>query len=329
MSWGRLSTCLPLEGGSMLLKDKYGRKIRKLRVSLLDACNFRCFYCMPLNPKFRHHSQLLKPIEIENICRELVGYGIEQIRITGGEPTVRRDFQEIVSRIAQLPIAKLGLTSNGLLLANHFDFLKDHNCININISLDSLSAKKFHQITRTSSFDQVLQTILQAQEMGFNLKINTILMKGFNDDEIIDFVEFSAKYEIEVRFLEMMRIGQIRDKQASMFISAATAIEQIEEKYTLKPVVGQEVDSTSFNFTSENGAHIGFIASESRPFCGACSRWRLSPTGTLRACLMSEKGINLRGLEQQQLQVALSEVLEMKPIGRIKELNQDMHQIGG
>ena len=313
----------------MTFKDVHGRVIRKLRISLLDACNFRCFYCVPLNPHFMHPSKLLSPKEVENICSLLVERGISQVRITGGEPTLRHGFREIVAKISQLPISKLGITSNGFLLSKHLDFLKDHHCYHVNISLDSLIPERFNRITRTKSFHTVLNTILQTRKMGFNLKINTVLMKGYNDDEILNFVNFSAVHEIEVRFLEAMKIGQIVSQQDSLFVSAQAAIEKIKEKYELTPITEMEPDSTSFNFSTKEGANIGFIASESRPFCGSCSRWRLSANGMLRACLMSERGVNLKDLKKSELTLKLAELLGMKPKSRIKEIHQDMHAIGG
>ena len=313
----------------MALKDVHGRIIKKLRISLTDSCNFRCFYCMPSNPQFMHQSKLLSPQEFANICSLLVDQGINQIRITGGEPTLRRNFKEIVTKISQLPITKLGITSNGFLLGKYLDFLKSHHCHHINISLDSLRENRFNKITGTNSFRTVLNTILQTKKMGFNLKINTVLMKGYNDDEILDFVDFSATHDIEVRFLEAMKIGQILSQQNSLFVSAQTAIEEIKKKYELTPMVKMEPDSTSFNFLTKEGANIGFIASESRPFCNSCSRWRLSADGILRACLMSGKGINLRSLNKSELALKLAELLKMKPRSRIKEIHQDMHAIGG
>ena len=313
----------------MNLSDIHGRTIRKLRVSLLDACNFRCFYCMPLKPRFMPRRMLLTPSEIEWICSELIEHGIEQIRITGGEPTLRKEFRDITKRIAQLPLNKLGMTTNGFLLQDHLGFLLDIGCLNINVSLDSLNPEKFNRITRSQGFETVMTSIEQAQAMGFHVKINTVLMNGYNNDEIVDFVAFSASTGIEVRFLEAMAIGQIADDKDSLLVPAQKAIELIRETHTLTPVVGQDHDSTSFNFKTQDGANIGFIASETRPFCGACSRWRLSADGFLRACLMSDKGVGLKGVPRAMIERKLSEVLAMKPIHRIKSIHQDMNSIGG
>ena len=311
------------------LVDPFGRRIRKLRVSLLDACNFRCFYCMPEDAQFMKSSKWLSVAQIQTICRELTQYGLKHIRVTGGEPTLRKEFDEILMGLSSLDIEKLGMTSNGYHLEKKLAFLKGTKCQNINISLDSLKSNKFSKITkRVGSFEKVYSAILKAKEMGFHVKLNTVLMKGINDNEILDFVEFSEKYQIEVRFLEIMKIGQACGSQDDLFVSAHQAIEKIKEQRGLM-AEKVEFDSTSINFkTSENGK-IGFIASESKPFCNSCSRWRLSPDGFLRACLMSDKGVDLREVPLNEYGEQLSRLLLMKPYQRIDHVSQDMNQIGG
>ena len=310
------------------LIDQYGRRIRKLRVSLLDACNFRCFYCMPIDATFMPKHELMSPQEIFGICEALTGFGLEQIRITGGEPTIRREFRTIVGLLSRLNLKKLGLTSNGLILSKHLHFLKDTPCKHINISLDSLNADNFARITRRPVFENVLHTILSARDLGFQVKINTVLMRGVNDHELIDFLRFSEQEGIEVRFLEEMKIGQACTNQQRHFLSADEAITRLKEVATLQQVA-VDFDSTSFNYVTENGGQIGFIASESKPFCGSCSRWRLAANGFLRACLMSAKGVNIRGIDPGQYTPLLEELLTMKPAGRIERIEQDMNQIGG
>ncbi len=310
------------------LIDSHGRRIRKLRVSLLDACNFRCFYCMPLDAKFMKQDKYLSPAEIESICLKLSEYGLEQIRVTGGEPLLRKEFRDIMSRLSALPIDKIGMTTNGYKLDQELDFLQSTRCRHINISLDSLSKENFNKITRKDVFDNVYSSILQAKKMGFNVKINTVLMKGVNDHEIFDFMDFSAANDIEVRFLEVMKIGQACGAQDNLFMSAGDAILKMKEKEGLD-IVEVESDSTSFNFRTESGAQIGFIASESMPFCGSCSRWRLSADGFLRACLMSNKGVKIKGADDSSYDELLHSLLPMKPTGRIDHIKQDMNQIGG
>lgn len=311
-----------------MLRDTCGRHIRKLRLSLLDRCNFRCFYCMPQDTTFMPTRQLLTAEEIGDISRTLVDLGISQIRVTGGEPTLRRDLAEIMGHLAALPLEKLGLTSNGLLLSKYLPMLKETGCLNLNISMDSLSPEKFNTITRSKGFQKVYDGILKAKAMGFNIKINTLLLKGINDDEIGDFIRFSAVNEIEVRFLELMKIGQGCRYHASNFLTADEAIAQISasEELIREDV---EFDSTSFNFTTSSGARIGFIASETKAFCNSCSRLRLTADGVLRACLMSEKGINLRAVSYDSYSEVLRNVMAMKPTGRLDQIDQNMHQIGG
>lgn len=281
-----------------------------------------------MNATFMKASKWLSPTAIENVCSTLSEYGLEQIRVTGGEPTMRKEFRDILTRLSKLNIQKLGMTTNGYYLEKELEFLKDTRCRHINISLDSLSKDKFNTITRRESFDQVYSSILRAKEMGFNVKVNTVLMRGINDSEIFDFIKFSSTYDIEVRFLEVMKIGQACGSQDDLFISANEAVAKIKSQHELQ-IEPMDFDSTSFNFKTPSGAKIGFIASESKPFCGACSRWRLSADGFLRACLMSNKGVKVKDVEPENYKPLLESLLLMKPINRIKHVHEDMNQIGG
>lgn len=312
----------------MKLTDEYNRTIKKLRVSLLDSCNFRCLYCLPLKASFLDSKKWLSFEEIYNICSTLTSYGIDELRVTGGEPTLRPNFIKIMESLASLNVKKLGLTSNGFLLKKHLPLLKEYRCDHLNISLDSLNPDKFKKITRKNGFHEVMETILQAKAMDFNIKLNVVAMKGHNDDEILDFSEFSKKNDIEVRFLEVMKIGEANKGHEKTFISADEIINIIKSKSDINKI-SSPLDSTSFRYRSEDGVKIGFIASESKPFCGGCSRWRLSADGHLRACLMSEKGVSLKNIPKEQYPDLLKKVLPMKPSGRIKEVFQNMNVIGG
>lgn len=321
-------TVLEKEGQNLKLIDSYQRHIHKLRVQLTDACNFRCFYCMPENTRFKKKSELLSVSEIINICSILNELGIDEIKVTGGEPTIRQEFEEIIVKLSELPLKKLSLTTNGFILEKKLAFLKTTNCRNINISLDSLEPEKFNMITKSHYFKETYNSILKAKEMSFNVKVNVVLFKGINDEEIFDFIDFSSKYDIEVRFLELMKIGSAYEMNPKLFIPAAEMIKKIKskEKITRENV---SIDSTSFNYKTISGARIGFIASESKPFCGSCSRLRLSAAGKLRACLMSESGLNLRGKNRDEYKEILYAVMGMKPPGRIHHIDQLMNQIGG
>lgn len=310
------------------LTDGYGRTMRKLRLSLLDACNFRCAYCMPAEPQFLPWASLLTPAEIVATCTELVRLGITQIRLTGGEPTLRRDFDEIALALSGLPLEKLGLTTNAFLLDQKLELLADTRCRHINISLDSLQPARFAAITGSDSLIRVRANALAAHARGFHVKVNVVVVRGCNDDELLDFAAFSAEHGIPVRFLELMKIGPRYREFDRLFVPADEMLQRLERTHALVPVT-VSADSTSFVFRTPAGAELGFIASESRPFCGDCSRLRLSANGFLRACLMSEHGLNVRGLPPARLREAVGAVMRLKPGGRLPHIEQAMYQIGG
>ena len=310
------------------LIDPHGRHIHKLRLSLLDACNFRCIYCMPKNPQFLPREKLMQRKEILRLSSTLVNFGIDEIRLTGGEPTLRIDFIDIVRDLSELKINKLGLTTNGLHLVNILPELKKTKLKNINFSLDSLNKLGFETMTGSPHLEKVFESIFTAKELGFTVKLNVVLMKGINDHEVSNFVDFSSNYGIEVRFLELMRIGEARDVFEKRFISAAEVIENLKGEFNLTPVK-RPVDSTSFNYQTENKGQVGFIASESKPFCGGCSRLRLSADGQLRPCLMKSEGTSLINKSKEEILTILHQTMALKPIDRIYDVSQPMNQIGG
>lgn len=310
------------------LIDPHGRWIRKMRVQLTDVCNFRCTYCMPPDIKFQPSSTLLPPDELVAMCGGLVNAGIRQLRLTGGEPLARREFRQIVEGLSTLPVEKLGLTTNAYWLEEWLPFLADTPCRHLNISLDSLQADKFHRITGNAHFDKVHRAILRAKDMGFAVKVNAVLLREANFDEVEDFAAFSARYEIPVRFLELMKIGPQRERHHRDFVTAREVIDRLRQRMTLTPM-DDDADATAFSFRTDQGGEVGFIASESQPFCGTCSRLRLSARGKLRACLMSEDGVDLKGVPLEQYPDMLARVMPMKPTGRLPEIAQSMHEIGG
>jgi cyclic pyranopterin phosphate synthase len=319
----------PTEPVRPRLIDPSRRWIHKLRVQLTDACNFRCFYCMPENAKFLPEKLLLPTDVLVETVRQLVSHGIDEVRVTGGEPTLRRDFVPIMEALSTLPLSKLGLTTNGFLLERFLPALSRTRLQHINISLDSLDPANFHRITHTDTFERVLRAIRATRDAGFTVKLNCILFRGLNDHEVPAFIDFSVREGIEVRFLEYMRIGSTYGDNEDRFIPAAEVIKRLRDNgHQLTPVVMPK-DSTSFNYQTGTGARIGFIASESQPFCGNCSRLRLSATGMLRACLMSTKGLPIRNVPKEKIRDVIHDVMAMKPTGRLYEIKQDMHAIGG
>jgi cyclic pyranopterin phosphate synthase len=283
---------------------------------------------MPKEKKFLPKKNWASVEEIVEIASHLTLFGIDQIRLTGGEPLLRPDFRDIVRMLDKLPLSKFGLTTNGIHLEKELSFLQKTSCQYLNISLDSLNKNQFIKITQSKTFGTVFHAIMKAKEKGFKVKLNTVLLKGLNDNEIDQFILFSKKTGIEVRFLELMKIGVANSYFEKHFISAGDIIKKMSLKwdFSSRPM---PKDSTSFNFTFQNGAQLGFIASESRPFCGGCSRLRLGPDGKIRPCLFMDQGISLKGLKAEELLQVLQKTIQLKPTNRIPNLKQAMYQIGG
>lgn len=310
-----------------LLVDDYGRTMRKLRVSLLDACNFRCTYCMPSSATFSKVQDLLSPTEIGVIVNNFSKLGIEEVRLTGGEPTLRSELVEIAEKLSEIPLKSIGLTTNGYLLKKFLSELQRTNLKSMNISLDSLKKDRFASIARFDGLNEVIQSIDEAVERGFKVKINTVIMQS-NIDELPDFIEFARTRGIEIRFLELMKIGVALDFFDKAYISSGQLIYLMRKQYKMKQIPVPH-DSTAFKYQLENGPQVGFIASESQPFCGSCSRLRIDPKGALRSCLMKEEKVSLRDVPFERYPEILNLALKWKPIGRIEKIEQPMYQIGG
>lgn len=310
------------------LIDSSGRRIRKLRVSLTDACNYRCTYCMPEKPVFTPVPLLLRPEEYGSICSALVALGIEELRVTGGEPTIRPGFRKILEAMAGIPARKRGITSNGHFLARHLDFLWETGWRHLNISVDSLDPGKFERITGGGDLRIVVHAVEKAAAMGFVVKTNAVIMRGVNDDELSEFASWSAESGVEVRFLELMRVGPGFADQWRRFLPADEMIARLVSKFRLSPLEA-DPDSTALLYRTDLGARLGFIASESKPFCGTCSRLRLTATGALRACLMHPAGISLRHARPEDIPGMVERVMGMKPTGRIDHVEEPMHAVGG
>lgn len=310
------------------LQDPLGRRPRKVRVSLTEACNFRCFYCMAPDAIAPHDPRALPPEAIASIVANLARFGIDAVRLTGGEPTMRREFPEIVRAIGAIPGITRGLTTNGQFLERHVPDLVEAGFTSVNISVDSLDEVRFRSITRGGDLGRVLAGLRSARDAGMRTKVNCVVARGVNDDEIENFHDFSIREHVEVRFLELMRIGPARDEHARRFVTASEIVQRLQERSPLL-AVDAPADSTAFLRRSAAGARLGFIASESQPFCTGCSRLRLSSRGFLRACLFKEDGLPLLGVPLEQYAELLGRVFAMKPVSRLSEIPQPMNQIGG
>jgi GTP 3',8-cyclase len=310
-----------------LLKDSYNRPIRDLRVSLTDRCNFRCFYCLPHGePPIAPKEQMLSYEEIEYVCEIFVELGIEKIRLTGGEPMMRQDIEVIIGKLAKLkrPVSDklqfaggagqkslaldedklkfvglkdLALTTNGYFLPDRAHGLKDAGLDRITISLDSLKRDVFKQMTGVDVLDRVLQGLAAAKAAGLQpIKINAVIVRGHNEDEVADFAAFAREHDVKMRFIEFMPLDSGHEWAREDVVSGREIRARIEERYPLEPLDVQRGSETASRFRFADGApgEIGIIAPVTEAFCGACSRIRLTADGQIRTCLFSTIEHSLR-----------------------------------
>jgi GTP 3',8-cyclase len=283
-----------------VLKDSFGRAIRDLRVSLTDRCNFRCFYCLPHGePPIAPKSEMLSYEEIEYACDIFVSLGIEKIRLTGGEPMMRRDIETIIGKLAALKprLHDLALTTNGYFLPGRAAELKESGLDRITISIDSLKRDVFKQMTGVDVLDRVLEGIEAAKRAGLTpIKVNAVIVRGHNDTEVADFAAFAREHELGMRFIEFMPLDSGHEWSREMVVSGREMRERIEERYPLVPVQVPRGSETSsrYRFADDAPGEIGIIAPVTEPFCGACSRIRLTADGQIRTCLFSTVEHSLR-----------------------------------
>lgn len=316
------------------MKDHFGREITYLRISITDRCNLRCVYCMPEEGIVKQpHCDILSLEEIVEIAREAVGLGIRKIRITGGEPLVRQGVVYLCRELANLPgLEELALTTNGTLLAPMAKDLKAAGVNRVNISLDTLNPDKYSAITRLGRLEDALSGIRAAMEAGLTpLKINTVLIGGFNDDEIPDLVALTQHYPIELRFIELMPIGHASPFGREAYLSCETVLERVPG---LQPVNKSGV-AERYRLPGAVGS-VGLIRPISHLFCGECNRIRLTSDGYLKPCLFSTEEIPLRGLHGEALRNRLETAIAHKPAqhGVLTSAERagsvrDMNQIGG
>jgi GTP 3',8-cyclase len=283
------------------LKDSYNRTIRDLRVSVTDRCNFRCFYCLPHGePPIAPKEQMLSYEEIEYVCDIFVELGIEKIRLTGGEPMMRRDIETIISKLAVLKaegLLDLALTTNGYFLPDRAQSLKEAGLDRITISLDSLKRDVFKQMTGVDVLDRVLSGIEAAKQAGLQpIKINAVIVRDHNEDEVADFAAFAREHDVKMRFIEFMPLDSGHEWAREQVVSGREIRERINDQFPLVPVDAYRGSETSSRYRFADGApgEIGIIAPVTEPFCGACSRIRLTADGQIRTCLFSTIEHSLR-----------------------------------
>jgi cyclic pyranopterin phosphate synthase len=284
-----------------LLRDVYNRPIRDLRVSLTDRCNFRCFYCLPHGePPIAPKEQMLSYEEIDYVCEIFVSLGIEKLRLTGGEPMLRRDIETIIRKLTRLKssgLRDLALTTNGYYLPERAQSLKDAGLDRVTISLDSLKRDVFKRMTGVDVLDKVLAGIDAAKKAGLEpIKINAVIVRGHNEDEVADFAAFAREYDVKMRFIEFMPLDSGHEWSREDVVSGKEIRERISERFPLVRVEIARGSDTSSRYRFADGApgEIGIIAPVTEPFCGACSRIRLTADGQIRTCLFSTVEHSLR-----------------------------------
>jgi len=322
------------------------RPARVLRISVTDRCNLRCIYCMPESGvKLAGHDELLSYEEITLAAHAAVLTGFARLRITGGEPLVRKGLVSLIENLDRLNPEDLALTTNGVLLSDFARALKAAGLCRVTVSLDTLQKDRFEKIARRPGLQKVLDGIDAARKSGLEpLKINTVIVRGINDDEIPDFVRFSQKENIEVRFIELMPTSglmpeckEIGEWKPKLVVSGAEIKKRLEENFgRLEPV--KDDSGVAKIFELEGRARIGLITPISEPFCDDCQRLRLSPEGVLRLCLFDKAGVNLKkelrenNADIKALISLFKEMLERKKSwdrGEIVQVNHDMFRIGG
>lgn len=338
-----MTSALELPMNESRLVDTFGRIHNNLRISVTDRCNLRCTYCMEEDVTFIDRSELLTFEEITHFVEIAATLGVDKIRLTGGEPLMRRDLPTLIEMINRIEgIRDVGLTTNALLLSEHAQSLYDAGLRRLNVSLDTLSPERFRELTRREGLERVIDGILTAKKVGFDpLKVNAISMRGFSEHEVVPLAKFAREHQLEMRFIEYMPIGADAWERNKVYY-AHEILEQIEQSIgALVPAEDYDPRSPSMDFQYvDGGGRVGIIASVSRPFCRSCNRLRLTAEGKLRNCLFALDEVDIKPLlRERQDDEALKQALrqnvwqkwEGHEINTAKFVKPDrtMHAIGG
>lgn len=310
------------------LKDSYGRAIRDLRISITDRCNFRCFYCMPTEAmEWKPKPEILSYEEILQLAELFVSLGVNKLRVTGGEPMVRRDLESLIERLAKIEgLADLAMTTNAHFLRGRAQALKDAGLQRITISLDSLEPERFALLTGRNELKQVLEGIDAALAAGLApVKINSVVIRGINDDQAVKFAAFARDKGVHVRFIEFMPLDNGKVWRREMVVPGEETRQRIHAVYPLERVPSENPSETARRWRFADGApgEVGFINPVTQPFCGHCSRIRLTADGMIRTCLFSTVEHNLKALLRRGAPV--EELLDF--IIATVEKKEDRHHI--
>ena len=327
------------------MTDGFGRVARKLRISITDRCNMHCMYCMPYNnTEWLEQDNLLSYEEIFNLANIFAALGIKKIRVTGGEPTIRPKMEDLISSLSKIRgIESVSMTTNGLLLREKAKQLKEAGLTSVNISLDTFRADRFKSMSGIDGLNQVLASIQTADDAGLKLKINTVVVRGWNDDEVVDFARFARSMGYTVRFIEFMPLDGRGIWGSNLVVSKREMIERItlniQELVPLKSDISDP--AMLYSFLDGKGT-IGFIPSITEPFCQYCDRIRITSEGMFMTCLFANAGYDLKILlrskkSEDQIKRYILECIKKKPEGVVSMIRSNalrpslnlMHRIGG
>jgi len=315
-----LSTESPAANKTALI-DKFGRTVDYVRISVTDRCDFRCVYCMAEEMTFAPRKDLLSLEELQMVAQAFANLGVKRIRLTGGEPLIRKNLLSLVQHIGEISsLDELTLTTNGSQLDKYAQKLKAYGVKRVNISLDSLHPERFKQLTRTGDLHQVLKGIDCAIAAGFEkIKINAVILNGRNEDEVLDLVNFARNKNIDIAFIEEMPLGQIEEhSRALSFCSSDSILEQLQHHFTLTPTIEDSAGPSRYFQLEGSCTRVGFISPHSHNFCHLCNRVRVTAEGRLLLCLGNEHSVDLRkvireGGNLETLEKTIIDAMDLKP----------------
>jgi len=318
------------------LYDTFGRRHNYLRISLTDACNLRCTYCMPDERFSATPSQkLMQPNEIVDLAKIFVNWGITKIRLTGGEPLVRKDARDILLKLSDLPV-ELSISTNAVLVDEFIDVFRRANISSVNVSLDTLDEEVFFQITKRGDFERIKRNVFLLLENSFNVKLNMVVMKGINEAAVLDFIALTKDFPLEVRFIEFMPFAGNLWKREKV-VSRQEMLTAITEKYNVSKIADEINDTAKKYKVSGHKGTFGFISTVTEPFCEGCNRLRLTADGKMKNCLFSQGETDLLSAYRNGMDVEtliLENIREKKKLlgGRLdfeNTENRSMIKIGG
>lgn len=303
------------------LQDRFGRTVNYVRLSVTDRCDFRCVYCMAEDMTFLPREQILTLEEIASVAKSFVSLGTEKIRLTGGEPLVRRGILDLVREIGSYGLRDFAMTTNGSQLPTMAEPLRKAGLKRLNISLDSLDEEKFNRITRTGKLNQVLDGIDAAREAGFKgIKLNVVVMKGGNDHEVPELVEFARRKGIDITFIEEMPLGEISDHDRGEVLCTSDEVHEIiSQRHQLIPTPEDSGGPARYYRMPDSQSRVGFISPHSHNFCSTCNRVRVTVEGRLLLCLGNEHSVDLRQVlrghpaNEEKLREAIINSMDLKP----------------